>query len=81
VRGCLWWTFPFVAIGMNSVAMYVMFHTIDHSIGHALERHLGTAPFLILGPEFHPVLLGSAVLTILWLILLAMHRRGIHLRI
>jgi hypothetical protein len=64
---------------MNSIAMYVMFHTLDEFIGETLEQHLG--PFLILGPVFQPVLLGTGVLATLWLILLWMYHRKIYLRI
>ena len=47
----------------------------------ALVRHLGTAPFAILGPPFEPVLRGAAVLLVFWLILFWMYRRKIFLRI
>ena len=79
VRGYKRWAFPLVVIGMNSIAMYVMFHTLDEFIGETLEQHLG--PFLILGPVFQPFLLGAGVLASLWLILLWMHHRKIYLRI
>ena len=81
VKGTGRWAFPFVVIGMNSIAMYVMLHTIDKFIGETLVQHLGQAPFLVLGPEFQPMLVGAGVLAILWLILLWMHRRKLHLRI
>ena len=41
----------------------------------------GTAPFLILGPPFEPVLRGIGVLIVFWLILYWMYRRKIFLRI
>ena len=45
-------------IGANSIAIYVMSWTIEHFVSSALVRHLGTAPFAILGPPFEPVLRG-----------------------
>ncbi len=80
-KGFRRWAFPFVVIGMNSVAMYVLFHTMDEFIGESLVRHLGNAPFLILGPEFQSLLLGASILAILWLVLFWMHRRKIHIKI
>ena len=50
-------------------------------IGWALDRFFGTAPFLILGPPFEPVLRGIGVLIVFWLILYWMYRRKIFLRI
>ena len=73
--------FPLVVIGMNSIAMYVMAHTLVPFFQGALITHCGTAPFLVLGEAFQPMLLGGSVLLILWLILLWLHRRQIFLRI
>ena len=80
VQGWKRWAFPLVVIGMNSIAMYVMAHTIDRFFAEALDTHFGKAPFLIFGETFQPMLHGAAVLIILWLILLWMHRRKIYLR-
>jgi hypothetical protein len=66
---------------MNSIAMYLMFHTIDKFIGETLVQHLGRATFLILGAEFQPILHGGGVLATIWLILLWMHRRKLYLRV
>jgi predicted acyltransferase len=75
------WTFPLVVIGMNSIAMYVLVHTTDQFFGKALHTHFGEKTFLIFGEAFEPLLHGGAVLLILWLILLWMHRRKLWLRI
>ena len=55
--------------------------TIEHFVSSALVRHLGTAPFAVLGPPFEPVLRGVGVLLVFWLILYWMYRRKIFLRI
>jgi Uncharacterized conserved protein len=75
------WSFPLLVIGANSIAIYVISWTIEHFVASALVRHLGTAPFAILGPPFEPVLRGIAVLMVFWLILFWMYRRRIFLKI
>jgi heparan-alpha-glucosaminide N-acetyltransferase len=80
-KGWKRWSFPLLVIGANSIAVYVMSWTIEHFVSSALVRHLGTAPFAIMGPPFEPVLRGAAVLLVFWSILLWMYRRRIFLRI
>lgn len=80
-RGRRRWAFPLLVIGANSIAVYVMSWTMEHFIIAALLRHAGRRPFALLGPAFEPVLLGAAVVTVFWLILLWMYRRKIFLRI
>ena len=81
IKGWRRWAFPLLVIGSNSIAIYVMSWTIEHFISSALIRHFGTAPFLLLGPAFEPVLRGIGVLIVFWLILYWMYRRKIFLRI
>lgn len=81
VAGWRSWAFPLVVIGMNSIAMYVMAHTMDGFFASALDTHLGRDWARMAGEAFAPMLHGAAVLLILWLILLWMHRRRIYLRI
>lgn len=81
VQGWKRWTFPLVVIGMNSIAMYVLAHTVTGFFKKALHTHLGENVFLVFGDAFEPLLHGGAVLLILWLILLWMHRRRLWLRI
>jgi predicted acyltransferase len=80
-KGWKQWSFPLLVIGANSIAIYVMSWTIEHFVSSALVRHLGTAPFAILGPPFEPVLRGVGVLLVFWSILYWMYRRKIFLRI
>jgi heparan-alpha-glucosaminide N-acetyltransferase len=80
-KGWRRWSFPLLVIGANSIAIYVMSWTIEHFISAALVRHLGRAPFAIMGPPFEPVLRGAAVLVVFWMILFWMYRRKIFLRI
>ena len=81
LKGWRKWSFPLLVIGANSIAIYVMSWTIEHFISSALVRHLGPAPFAIMGPPFEPVLRGIGVLIVFWSILFWMWRRKIFLRI
>jgi predicted acyltransferase len=81
VKGWQRWTFPLLVIGANSIAIYVMSWTLEHFVSGALVRHLGTAPFAVLGPPFVPVLRGVGVLIVFWLTLFWMYRRRIFIRI
>jgi heparan-alpha-glucosaminide N-acetyltransferase len=80
-KGWKRWSFPLLVIGANSIAIYVMSWTIEHFVSAALVRHLGAAPFAILGPPFEPVLRGIGVLIVFWSILYWMYRRKIFLKI
>jgi heparan-alpha-glucosaminide N-acetyltransferase len=81
LRGWKRWAFPFLVIGANSIAIYVMSWTIEHFVTSAILRHAGTAPFAVLGAPYEPVLRGVAVLMVFWTILYWMYRRKIFLRI
>jgi predicted acyltransferase len=70
-----------MVIGANSIAIYVMSWTLEHFVSEGLVRHLGRAPFLLLGPPFEPVLRGIAVLLVFWSILYWMYRKKIFIRI
>lgn len=76
-----WWLFPWVVIGRNSIAIYVMSWTMERFISQQLLTHLGSLPFNILGPAFHEMLLGSATIVVMWLILYWMYQRRIFLRV
>jgi heparan-alpha-glucosaminide N-acetyltransferase len=81
LKGWKRWSFPLLVIGANSIAIYVMSWTLEHFVGSALLRHLGPAPFGILGAPFEPVLRGAGVLLVFWGVLFWMYRRKVFLRI
>jgi heparan-alpha-glucosaminide N-acetyltransferase len=81
VRGYRRWTFPFLVVGMNSIAMYFLVHVIDGYIVEALRIHLGRGIFDMFGRAFAPIIAGAATLGILWLMLWWMYRRKIFVRI
>jgi heparan-alpha-glucosaminide N-acetyltransferase len=80
-KGWRRWVFPLLVIGANSIAIYVMSWTMEEFVSGALVRHLGRAPFAVLGHPFEPVLRGAGVLIVFWAILYWMYRRKIFLRI
>lgn len=81
LRGRARWAFPLTVLGMNSIAAYCMNWVLVEPAAEALVRHLGRAPFLVLGPAFERTLVGGAALLVVWLVLLWMHRRRIFIRI
>jgi heparan-alpha-glucosaminide N-acetyltransferase len=81
LKGWKRWVFPLLVIGANSIAVYVMSWTMESFVSSALVRHLGTAPFLVFGAPFEPVLKWFGVVLVFWLILFWMYRRRIFLRI
>ena len=80
-RGWKRWAFPFLVIGANSIAIYVISWTLEDFISGALVRHLGPAVFGAFGPPFVPALRGAAVLLVFWSILYWMYRRRMFIRI
>jgi heparan-alpha-glucosaminide N-acetyltransferase len=75
------WAFPLVVVGMNSIAAYLMAHLAENFIVSSLHVHLRYQVFQVLGPGLEPLVLGSAVMLIYWLVLFWMYRRKIFLRI
>ena len=81
LRGKKGWTFPFVVVGMNSIAMYVMLWLSSGWINESLQRHLGEGYAGLLGPGIEPLLQNLVTGLVLWLVCFWMYRRGIFLRI
>jgi heparan-alpha-glucosaminide N-acetyltransferase len=81
VKGWKWWTLPFLVVGMNSIAMYVIVHVAEHYTADALRTHLGRGTFQAFGAVYEPILVGGASLLIFWLMLYWMYRRKIFIRI
>lgn len=81
MRGHRRWAFPFLVVGMNSIAMYVIVHVATDYMVRSLTIHLGRAPFEVFGTEFAPILLGAVTLAIFWLVLYWMYQRKVFVRI
>jgi predicted acyltransferase len=80
-KGWKRWSFPLMVIGANSIAIYVMAWTMESFVQRSIQIHLGSAPFLVLGAPFEPVLRGIAVLLVFWSILYWMYRKAIFIKI
>jgi heparan-alpha-glucosaminide N-acetyltransferase len=81
VKGYKKWTYPFLVVGANSIAMYVLVHVATDYLTRSWVIHLGRAPFEVLGPAFTPVLLGACTLAVFWLMLAWMYRHRVYVRI
>ncbi len=79
--GIRWPFYPLLVVGRNSIAAYVLSHLLDEFLRSSLATHFGRDAFLVAGPDFQPLLLGGAVLLLLWLILFWMDRRKLYLRV
>ena len=66
---------------MNSIASYCIAHLFENFIQSSLKTHLSAKPFLLFGPAYEHLLIGTAVLLAFWLILFWMYRRKLFLRI
>ena len=86
------WGFPFLVIGANSIAAYVMSWTIKEPIRLAIVRHFDyfiekfnvflAACFQVEDPQLlKQFVLGALTLVVMWLILLWMYRKRIFLKI
>lgn len=80
-RGSRRWAFPFVVVGMNSIAAYLMAHLFAGFISENLATHLGPKSFKIPGPEYEALAKGALVLLLIWAMLFWMFRRKLFLRI
>ncbi len=68
-------------IGMNSIAAYVMAHTITEFIKNSFEIHFGNQLFGILGAGKETLVSGTIILFFLWLILYWMFKKKLFIRI
>jgi predicted acyltransferase len=80
-KGWKRWSFPLMVIGANSIAIYVMAWTMEAFVQRSLQIHFGSAPFLVFGAPFEPVLRGIGVLLVFWSILYWMYRKSIFIKI
>ncbi|MDF1752565.1 MAG: DUF5009 domain-containing protein [Verrucomicrobiales bacterium] len=81
IKGWKKWTFPFVVVGMNSIAMYVMLWLTSGWINETLQKHLGEGYAGFFGPGMEPLMQNLLTGVVLWLICFWMYRRKLFLRI
>jgi predicted acyltransferase len=78
MRGWKKWTVPFVIVGMNSIAIYLMDQLLAGWVVTTLKTHLGQDIF---AGTYGIIWQRCAVLLVLWLACWWMYRRNIFLRI
>jgi predicted acyltransferase len=78
IRGWRAWAFPFVVVGMNSIAMYCMAQLLTGWIKNTLKTHIGQNIF---DGTYGPILASVSALAVLWLVCYWMWRRRVFLRI
>jgi predicted acyltransferase len=66
---------------MNSIAAYLMAHLFERFIMDSFRIHLGPGAFQFLGASVEPLLRGTGVLLVYWLMLYWMYRRKLFLRV
>jgi len=81
ILNCKRWALPFVVVGMNSIAAYLMAHLVVGFISENLTTHLGPNAFAVFGVAFVPLVKGMLILMVLWTLLFCLYRKKIFLRI
>jgi predicted acyltransferase len=72
------WAFPFVVVGMNSIAMYCMAQLLKGWVAGSFKTHFGPGVF---GGWYAPIVESVVVLGVLWLACLWMYWRKVFIRI
>ncbi|WP_018614957.1 acyltransferase family protein [Segetibacter koreensis] len=75
------WSFPLMVIGMNSIAAYVIAHTISSFIESSFSIHLGQHYDQVFGDPYSSLVRGGLVLLMEFYILYWMYKRKIFLKI
>ncbi len=75
------WYFPLIVVGANSIAAYIIAHTIDGFIGSSLSIHLGKQYAEVFGVAYAPFVHGILILFFEWLLLFWLYRKRIFIRI
>jgi len=80
-KGWRKWAFPLVVIGMNSIAAYLIAHLLPDFLTSSFNTNLGPHAFKFAGRALEPLMQGTALLLVYWLILYWMYRKKLFLRI
>jgi len=80
--GGLWWlAYPLIVIGTNSIAAYLLHWVAEDFITDNLRTHFGPGVFQVFGEPYAPLVQGTAVLIVVWLILFWMYQRKLFIKI
>jgi predicted acyltransferase len=75
------WSFPLMVIGMNSIAAYIIAHTLPSFISSSFSIHLGSGYSLVFGNIYAPLVKGFMILLAEFLILYWMYKKKIFIKI
>jgi len=75
------WTFPFIVVGMNSIAIYCMGMLLRPWVASRLEIHLGDHLFFLAGSKFAPFFQATFTGLCLWVICWWMYRQKFFVKI
>ena len=76
-----WIGFPFMVIGMNSIAIYCMSWMMKGFVLENVHRHLGDGWMALFDERYHPMVEGGVIVIVFWLILFWLYRQKAFLRI
>ncbi|MBD0295239.1 MAG: DUF5009 domain-containing protein [Flavisolibacter sp.] len=75
------WSFPLMVIGMNSIAAYVIAHTLPSFIHQSFAIHIGQQYDKVFGDAYATLVSGSVILLVEFFILYWMYKRKIFIKI
>ena len=81
LRGHRRLAFPFIVLGTNSLAAYLLSWIADQLDEVVYQHHLWPSTLNLFSPALEPLYVGGITLLIYWLILYAMYKNKIFLRI
>jgi predicted acyltransferase len=68
-------------IGMNSIAAYVLAHTVVEFIENSFQIHFGNKIFDVFGLEYSPIVSGTTILVCLWYVLYWLYSKKLFIKI
>jgi predicted acyltransferase len=75
------WFLPLIVIGTNSIAAYIIAHTIDGFIADSFRIHIGPDYNSFLGEAYRPFVTGVIILIVEWWILYWMYTKKLFIKI
>lgn len=73
--------FPLIVVGMNSIAAYVLAHTVVGFIDSSFRTHISQQYDLLFGDPYKSLVSGLVILVVQWLLLYWMYRKKLFIRI
>ena len=73
--------FPLIVVGMNSIAAYVLAHTVVGFIDDSFRTNLSQQYDLLFGEPYKTLISGFVILVMQWLVLFWMYRKKLFVRI